>query len=60
MTWIHLGQQVLMERFVIAALLCAQVGVLGALAVTILPFLSEALQLRSSRRNKGRAGEWTC
>jgi len=60
MTWIRLGQEVLLERFVIAALACAQVGVLGALAVAILPFVSELLQIRSSGRNKGRVGEWTC
>ena len=60
MTWIRLGQEVLLERLVIAALACAQVGVLGALGVAILPLVSEALQVRSGRRSKGREGEWTC
>ena len=60
MTWVRLGQEVLLERLLIAALACAQVGVLGALAVAILPFVSEVLQIRSSRKQKGRAGAWTC
>jgi hypothetical protein len=57
MTWMH---EVLLERFIIAALACTQVGVLGALAVVILPLVSEALQIRSTRKQKGGTGEWTC
>jgi hypothetical protein len=60
MTWIGLGREMLLGRFVIAALLCAQAGVLSALAVAILPFLVEVLQLRSCRKHRHRAGEWTC
>ncbi len=60
MTWIRLGQEVLLERFVIAVLTCAQVGVIAALVAAILPFVSEVLQIRSSRMEKKRAGEWTC
>ena len=60
MTWIQLGKEVLLERFVIASLSLAQVGLLGALAVAKLPFVSEVVQNRSSRRKKGCAGEWTC
>jgi hypothetical protein len=47
MTWMH---DVLWERFIIAGLACTQVGVLGALAVVILPLVSEALQIRSTRK----------
>ena len=60
MTWIRLGQEVLLGRFVIAALACAQAGMFGALAVAILPFVSEVVQNRSSRRKTGCPGEWTC
>lgn len=60
MTWSRLGPGVLLERFMIAALFCVQMGVLGALAVAILPFLSETIQNQLGRRNKGRTGEWTC
>jgi len=60
MTWIRLGQEVLLERLAIAALTCAQVGVIGVLVVAILPFVSEVLQIRSNRMKKRRVGEWTC
>jgi len=60
MTWIRLGQEVLLEKLAIGALTCAQVGVIGALVAAVLPFVSEVLQIRSSRIKKGRAGEWTC
>ena len=60
MTWIRLGQEVLLERIAIAALACTQVGVIGALVAAILPFVSEVLQIRSSRMKKRRVGEWTC
>jgi len=60
MTWIRLDQDVMLERLAIAALTCAQVGVIGALVAAILPFVSEVLQIRSSRMEKRSAGEWTC
>ena len=60
MTWIRLGQEVLLEKLAIGALTCAQVGVIGALVAAVLPFVSEVLQIRSSRMKKERAGEWTC
>ena len=60
MTWIRLGQELLLKRFVIAALTCAQVGVIGALVAAILPLVSEVVQNRSSRKKIGCAGEWTC
>jgi hypothetical protein len=60
MTWIRLGQEVLLERLAIAALTCAQVGAIGALVAAILPFVSEVLQIRSSRMENRRVGEWTC
>jgi hypothetical protein len=60
MPWIRLGREVLLEKFVIAALLCAQAGVLAAVAVAILPLISEILQLRSCRKQRRRAGGSIC
>ena len=54
MTWIRLGQEVLLEKVIASTLLCAQLGLLGALAVAILPFVSEVLQLRSSQKRRRR------
>ena len=54
MTWIRLWQQGLLEKVVALALLCAQVGLLGALAVAILPFVSEVLELCPCQRHKRR------
>jgi hypothetical protein len=58
MNWI--GQEVLLERVVALALLCAQVGLLGALAVAILPLVAEALELRSCGKDRCRWGGMTC
>jgi hypothetical protein len=60
MTWIHLGREVLLEKFVIAVFLCAQTGVLAVLAVPILPLISEILQLRSRPKQRRRAGGSIC
>jgi hypothetical protein len=60
MTWIRLGREVLLEKFVIAVFLCAQAGVLAALAVAMLPLISEILQLRSCRKPRHRAGGRIC
>jgi hypothetical protein len=60
MTWIRLGREVLLEKFVIASLLFAQAGVLAVLAVAILPLISEILQLRSCRKQRRRAGGSIC
>ena len=54
MTWLGLRQEVLLEKVVPLALLCAQIGLLGALAVAILPFVSEALELRSCQKHRRR------
>jgi hypothetical protein len=60
MTWIRLGREVLLEKFVIAVFLCAQTGVLAVLAVAILPLISEILQLRSRPKQRRRAGGSIC
>jgi hypothetical protein len=60
MTWIRLGREVLLEKFVIAVFLCAQAGVLAALAVAMLPLISEVLQLRSCPKQPRRAGGSIC
>jgi hypothetical protein len=60
MTWIRLGREVLLEKFVIAVFLCAQTGVLAVLAVAILPLISEILQLRSRSKQRRRAGGSIC
>lgn len=45
MTWIRLYQEVLLEKVIAPASRCAELGLFGALAVAILPFVSEVLQL---------------
>ena len=44
MTWIRLGQDCCWRRFAIAALTCAEVGVIGALVAAILPLVSEVFK----------------
>lgn len=59
MNWIRLAQAALLERFVVATLLCAQLGVLGALTMAILPFISAALE-HSRPKRRSCAGGSTC
>lgn len=55
-----LGEELVLERVALAAFYCAQIGVLGALAVAILPLLVEILRLRRCRKNSRTGGGRTC
>ncbi len=54
MTLIPLGRETLLGRLVLSALFCAQAGMLGSLAVAIIPLIVEALDSRFRRKDRRR------
>ena len=54
MTWIRLYQEVLLEKVLAPVSRCAHLGLSGALAVAILPFVSWVLQLLCCQKRRRR------